>query len=165
MRSSASSLSIGLEPGVLEHDFADQAVTVGMETARCQADDFVARPNGRAVDDSRSLDDADAEAGHIEIARTVNARHDGRLPAEQSHPRFHTTVRHAADEVGQALGIVAIHGDVIEKEERLGSEAQHVVDAHRHQIDADRVENRPSEAATFTFVPAPSVPETRTGSL
>ena len=35
--------------------------------------------------------------------------------------------------------IVLGHGDVVEEEERLGPAAQGVVDAHGHQVDADRI--------------------------
>ena len=37
------------------------------------------------------------------------------------------------------VGIVVRHGHVVEEEQRLGPAAEGVVDAHRHQVDADRV--------------------------
>ena len=55
-------------------------------------------------------------------------------------------------------------GEVVEEEQRLGALHEDVVDAHRHQVDADRVVAASASKASLSLVPTPSVPETSTGS-
>ena len=43
------------------------------------------------------------------------------------------------DDLLEQVRIVRGHRHVVEKEQRLGPAADGVVDAHRHQVDADRV--------------------------
>ncbi len=45
----------------------------------------------------------------------------------------------AGDDLLQERRIVVRHGHVVEEEQRLGAAAQHVVDAHGRQVDADGV--------------------------
>ena len=55
-------------------------------------------------------------------------------------------------------------GEVVEEEQRLGALHEHVVHAHRDQVDADACRGGPSWKASLSLVPTPSVPETSTGS-
>ena len=45
----------------------------------------------------------------------------------------------ALDDLLEQRRVVLGHGHVVEEEQRLGAAADGVVDAHRHQVDADRV--------------------------
>ncbi len=47
--------------------------------------------------------------------------------------------RYPLDDLLQSGRVVVRHGHVVEEEQRLGAAAERVVDAHRHQVDADRV--------------------------
>lgn len=51
---------------------------------------------------------------------------------------LHTTATDAIDNLFERR-VVAAHGHVVEKEQRFGSAAQHIVDAHGYQVDTDRV--------------------------
>ncbi|GIS58515.1 MAG: hypothetical protein CM1200mP2_07400 [Planctomycetaceae bacterium] len=93
-----------------------------------------------AVDQSTAFDDADTESGHVEIVAGVQVRHDRRLAAQQCRVGLQTTVADARNQVGDQRRVVGTHRDVVEKEQGFGTQAQAVVDAHRHQVDADSVE-------------------------
>ena len=93
----------------------------------------------RAVDDQVFLDDADAEAGQVIIVAFVHARHFRRLAADQRAAGLQAAFDDALD---HALGDVDVElagGVIIQKEQRFGSLHDDVVDAHRHEIDADGV--------------------------
>ena len=49
-----------------------------------------------------------------------------------------------------------LDGDVVEQRQRLGADADQIVDVHRHAVDPDRVE-APACSATITFEPTLSV--------
>ena len=93
-----------------------------------------------AVDDARALDDADRGAGQVERVGVHQPRVLGRLAADEGAARLAAAGRDAADELGDLGRIELADGDVVEERERLGAGADDVVDAHRDEVDADRVE-------------------------
>ena len=95
--------------------------------------------DGPAVDDVVALDDADAEAGHVVIARLVEVRQDGRLAADQGAVGLHAAVADALDQIARQGRIVLRHGQVVEEQQRLAAGAEAVVDRHGDQVDADGV--------------------------
>ena len=93
----------------------------------------------------------------------VDAGHLGRLAAEQRAAGRLARLGHAADDVGDEVGVERAGGDVVEEEQRPGALHEHVADAVVDDVHADAAD-RPSRAASSTFVPTPSVEATRTGS-
>ena len=64
----------------------------------------------------------------------------GHLAADQRAAGLAAAVGHALDELLDVVGVELAHRDVVEEEQRLGALADDVVDAHRHEVDADGVE-------------------------
>ena len=124
----------------LAHEGAHQCVAVRVKPRRGQADDRVARPDGRTVDHPRSLHDPDGGPGQVEGAGGHQPRVLGRLAADERAARRPATRRDAAHQLGHRHGIELADGHVVEERERLGAAAGDVVDAHRHEVDPDRVE-------------------------
>jgi hypothetical protein len=85
------------------------------------------------------VDDADDRAGQIEVARFVEARHFGRLTAEQRHAVRAARLRHAAHDVGSHCRFELSDSEVVEKKERRRGNDQDIVDAVVYQVAADAV--------------------------
>ena len=132
---------VAAEPGHLKDDLPHKAVAVGVEAARCKTDRYVAGFHVAAVDQPLSLHDADAEAGKVVVALLIHVWQDGRLAADEGTVAFHAAVGNAPYDALKQRRIVAAHGDVVEEEERLGTGAEGVIHAHRHQVDAHGVVN------------------------
>ena len=128
-----------LQAGEFEHDFSHQAVAVGVQAAGSDADHDVVGGDVAAVDDAIALDHADGEAGQVVAAVLEHVGQDGGFAAQQGAIGLQAAVADAGDDLLQQRRIVVRHGHVVEEEQRLGAAAQHVVDAHGHQVDADGV--------------------------
>ena len=128
-----------LVAGDVEGDLPRQAEAVRVQPGRGHADHHVVGLDRPAVDHPLLLGHADAEAGQVVIAGGVDVGQDGRLAAQQGAVGLDAAVRDALDDLLQQGRIVLGHGHVVEEEQRLGPAAQGVVDAHGHQVDADRV--------------------------
>ncbi len=59
---------VDFEPGDVEHDLSHQAVAVGVDAVRGDAEHDVAGRDRRAVEHLGFFDDADAEAGQVVVA-------------------------------------------------------------------------------------------------
>ena len=92
-----------------------------------------------AVDQPLAIDDADDEAGEVVFAVGVEARHLGRLAAEQRAAVVAARRRHPADDRLRDLRRQPAGREVVEKEQRLGALHQDVVDAVVDEVDADGV--------------------------
>ena len=103
--------------------------------------DAVAWHDQPAVDQLVGLDHGHAEAGQVVAARTVEARHLRRFAPQQGAAALAAAIGDALHHLGQRLGAEPARGDVIEKEEGGGAAGDHIVHAHRHQIDAHPVVN------------------------
>ena len=110
-----------------------------MDARRGDPDQHVAGLDLRPVDEPAAFDDAHREPRDVVLAAFVHARHLGRLTAYERTARLTAPLGHAADDALDLDRFVVPHGHIIEKKERLGTLSQHVVDAHRHGIDADRI--------------------------
>ena len=135
-----------------------------MQPGARQADDDVAGATFAAVDDALALDDADAEAGEVVVAAVVDAGQLGGLAADQRAAGLPAALGDAGDHARGDVDVERAGREVVEEEQRLGAGDEHVVDAHRDEIDADRVV-APVANAVLSLVPTPSVPDTSTGSL
>ena len=110
-----------------------------MRAAGGQAQHHVTGLYGRAVDDFAFFHDADRKPGQIVFPRRIHPRHLGGLPANQRAAGLFATGSDAFDHIGGGSDIKFAAGKVIEEEQRFGALRQNVIDAHRDQIDADRV--------------------------
>src|SRR5262245_29853503 len=124
---------------MIEDGLANEAITVRVESRRCQANHEVAGADALAADDAFALNDTNAEARHIVVARAVEVRQDGSLAADQRTFRFHAAVTDALDELLRQLRVILRHGDVIEEHERFAAGAEGIVDRHGDKVDADSV--------------------------
>jgi hypothetical protein len=93
----------------------------------------------RAVDDLRFFHGADGEAGQVVFAVRVHARHFGGFAADQGAAGLFAAGGDALDDGGGGRHVQLAAGKIVEEEQRLGALHQDVVDAHRDQVDADRV--------------------------
>jgi hypothetical protein len=75
----------------------------------------------------------------------VHAGHFRGLAADQRAARELAAAGDAADHGRGGVHVQLAAGEVVEEEQRLGALHQHVVDAHGHQVDADRVVHVPLE--------------------
>ena len=131
--------------GVLFEQVTDEAEAVGVHAGRVDADEDVALLDELRSPELVALGEADGEAGHVEVAVRELARVLGGLAAEQHAPGPQAALVDAGDDVGDLLGHDLADHQVVEEEERDGAAGGDVVDAHRHEVDADGVE--PAHAA------------------
>src|SRR5262245_41475079 len=85
-------------------DLAHERVAVAVDAARGEPEDRVALADRGAVDQPVPLDHADAEADHLEVALAVEARHRGRLAAEQRAARAAAALGDPAQSLAGELG-------------------------------------------------------------
>ncbi len=86
-----------------------------------------------------ALGGADREARQIVVALDVHAGHLGRLAAHQRATGAAAAFGDARHDTTTRVHVEPPAGIVVEEEQRLGALDHDVVDAHRHQVDADRV--------------------------
>src|SRR5205085_3363138 len=98
----------------------------------------VARGNPLAVDQSIAPHGADDEAGDVVLAVGVEARHLGRLAAEQRAAVLAARARETLDDLDGDVRVEPTGGQVVEKEQGLRSLNEDVVDAVVDEIGADR---------------------------
>ena len=63
----------------------------------------------------------------------------GRFPADQGAARLYAALGHTGNQRGDLFRLVLPDGDIVQKEQRPGTAADDVVDAHGNAVDADRV--------------------------
>ena len=90
-----------------------------------------------AGDDGGAVHDTDREAGQVHRVAVAVLGH---LTADQGAPGLPATGGHAGHDVLDDGGIEPTDADVVEEEQRVGALDGDVVDAHGHEVDADRVE-------------------------
>ena len=110
-----------------------------MRPARGQADERITRRNARAVDGARFFHDTDRETGEVVLAGDECLGMLGGFAADQRATRLLAACGDALDDGARDLDVEAFANEIVEKEQRLGTLHQDVVDAHRHQVDADGV--------------------------
>ena len=91
--------------------------------------------------DFAALDGAHGKTGEIEILAGIEPGHLRRLAADEGAAGLTAAVRDALDDPGARHGVEAAGGEVVEEEQGLGALDDQVVDAHRHQVDPDRIQD------------------------
>jgi hypothetical protein len=111
-----------------------------MQAVRRQAEDDVARPRGRPVEERGALHDPDAEPGQVEVVLAHQPRMLGRLAADEGASREPAAVGDAADQLGDLERVQPADGHIVEEVQRRGAGAHDVVGAHGDEVVADGVE-------------------------
>jgi len=86
-----------------------------------------------------ALDGTDCETGKIVVPFGVKSRHFGGLAADQRAAGLPAAFGDAANDVLPDRRVDPTGRVVVEEEQRFGALDDEIVDAHRHQVDADRV--------------------------
>ena len=107
-------------------------------TAR-QTNDEVAWASAIAVDDAISLDNSDAKACEVIIARGIKIRKNCGFSACKCAARINATVTNSLDKGSCKFNIVLGHGKVIKKDDGLCTCAKAIIDRHSDKIDANGV--------------------------
>ncbi len=109
-----------------------------MNAGACQPENGIARHHAMRQQPA-AFRRANREAGKVVVVVVVEARHLGGLPPNQRTTGLVATRRDPGDHLPRLPRIQLAGGEVVEEEQRFGALHHDVVDAHRHQIDADRV--------------------------
>jgi hypothetical protein len=119
-------------------DPPNQGVAVAVQPGRGEADDPITsrHPPGQEI---VALDGTDGKAREIEPARRIDPGHFRRLAADQGAIGERAALGDAGHQGRCRLHLELAGGQVIEKKQRLRPLHDEVVDAHRDQIDAQRV--------------------------
>ncbi|OIQ79779.1 hypothetical protein GALL_384690 [mine drainage metagenome] len=110
-----------------------------MRAAGCQTQHHITFGNGRAVDDSVLFHHADGKTCQVIFAGRIHTGHFRRFSAHQRAAGLFASGCDAADHLGGRAHFQFAAGEVVEKEQGFCALHQDIVDAHRHQVDADRV--------------------------
>jgi hypothetical protein len=126
------------EAGPLD-DAADQRKTVRVQPGGGKAEDNVPRCKVGAGQQTLAFCRADGKAGDVVIAAPVKTRHFGRLAADQRCPSDSAALGDTLDHIARDRHVESGGGEIIEKEERLATLRDEVVDAHGDEVNADRL--------------------------
>ena len=127
------------EARALEEHGARERVAVAMQARRRQPNQHVAGTDAPAVDHAPALHHTEGEAGDVVLAAPVEGRQLGGLAADEAAAGEPTAAGDAAHERRAATDVERAGREVVEEEERLGADGEEIVDAHRDEIDANRV--------------------------
>ena len=109
-----------------------------------KADERIAGPAPTPVDDAVERHRPEGRADEIEAKRRrVAPDHLGQLAdlaTRDLDPGQLGAGLQPHGQIAQQGGVGLLHGDVVEQRDRLRTDADEVVDVHRHAVDADRVE-------------------------
>ena len=123
----------------LGDDAAHQAEAVRMHARGSEPEQDVARRHA-ARQLAAALHRPHREAGEIEIAAGVHPRHLRGLAADQRRTGGGAALGDSGDHLARVVDVKPTGGEIIQEEQRLRPLAHQVVDAHRHEVDADRAE-------------------------
>ena len=118
---------------------AHQAEAVAVDTAAGHADHGITRLNLLSINQLALFNNGDAEPGQVVATRWVEARHFGGFAAEQRAAALLAAVSDALNNLSHGVRAQCARGHVVEKKQRLGAGCDHVVHAHRHQVDPNVV--------------------------
>lgn len=110
-----------------------------MDAVGGDADHHVTGANGRRGQLPSPLDGADREPCEIVVSGRVHPRHLGRLSPDEGAACRAAAAGDALDDGGGRLDIQPAGGEVIQERQRLCALNDQIVDAHGHQVHADRV--------------------------
>ena len=92
-----------------------------------------------SVNDGIFVDNGNAESGQVVATRRIKTGHFSGFSPEQRATALAAAIGNPFNHGGHGVRAQGTGGHVVEKEERFGATRDHIVHAHRHQIDADVV--------------------------
>src|SRR5512134_981868 len=104
-----------------------------------EPEQYVAGADSPAVDRLRFLHDAHGESGKVVFAGDERIRMLGGLAADQRATGLLAAGCDSPDHLGRHADVESLADEVVEKEKRLGTLDEDVVDAHGDEIDSDGV--------------------------
>ena len=108
-----------------------------MNTAGRERNDDVAPFHRVFVQDLILVNYAEREAGEVIFVLRIEAGHFRGLTAGEHSTGLHTALSDAGDNRGNAFRIVLAAGNVVKENQRLCTDADNIVDAHGHTVNAD----------------------------
>ncbi|MBA7701746.1 hypothetical protein ES703_110491 [subsurface metagenome] len=120
-------------------DLANQRITVAVESAGSQPDNFIPLAAEAAVDHLLPVHHAHTETGEIEPVFFIHSRKFGCLASDQSASGLLTALCDSLDQCIEFLIVQFSAGDIIEEKEGLGSGHHNIIHAHGDQVDPDSV--------------------------
>ena len=132
------------EAALLEQGVARERVAVGVQAAGRQPDDRVAGRDRVAGDERVGRDRAEGRAAEVEAVRARVAADElgqhGELAAGDLDARALGAGLQALGDLRERGRVGLLDGEVVEHRDRLGADADEVVDVHRDAVDADRAQ-------------------------
>ena len=129
---------IPTKAGHLYH-LAHERIAVGMHAVRGKAKQNIAL--GHAFGQiAATFHRAHGKTGQIKIAIMIHAGHFCRLAADQGTARCFAPGRNTGDDARGLIHIQLAGCKVVKEEQRFRPLAHQIIDAHRHQIDADCID-------------------------
>ena len=120
-------------------DLSHEREPVRVQAARREPDDAVPGADPGPAYDPVLLDEAEAESGEIEVPARIHPRHLGALPADEGSAGQLAAACDPFDHGLRRGRIEPAHGQVVQEQDGLGALREHVVRAHRHEVDPDRL--------------------------
>ena len=110
-----------------------------MRAGRGKAQQDLARAHVRGIEDAVLLHDAHGESRKIVVVAAVHPGHLGGFAAGQGATRQLAALGDAPDDGFGKVDVEASGGEIVQEVEWFGAGDEDIVDAHRHQVDADGV--------------------------
>ena len=130
----------GVKIGMLDvENLADQGEAVGMDAAGRKGKHDVAGTHILLAKNAGLVHNAGRIAGKVILVFGIEAGHFSGLAADQRRAGLHAAVANAFDDLLDPLRDVLAAGNVVQEKQRLCTDANNVVDAHRNAVDADGI--------------------------
>ncbi len=114
-----------------------ERVAVGSQPRRRKADDGVSGAHPVRAELGAALDDSDGESRQVEVVDRHHPGMLGRLTSDQRAPGQPAALVDARHHGRDAVGVDPAGDHVVEEEQGLRADADEVVHAHGHEVDAD----------------------------
>ena len=121
---------------LIPEDGSHQAETIAVNPAAGDSEDAISALNCTAIDHGVGFHHGQAEARQVVAAWAVEARHFSGFTAQQGAAALLASRGDALHHFGHGCGAELACGYVIKEKQGLCAAGDHVVDAHRHQVDA-----------------------------
>ena len=126
--------SVHIVAHCFEADFTNQGETVGMYTARRQAEKNITRFNFFAGNHFAFIYNANAETSNVIFTFGIEACHFSSFAANQSATGFFTSICNTFNDVSNFLRINFIYSNVVKEEQRFCALYQNIVNAHSNCV-------------------------------
>src|SRR5579863_244426 len=110
-----------------------------MEPVRGQSNDHISGSQRSGPGNFAAFGDTDREAGEVILALLIQAGHLRGLAADQAGARESTTSRDPFNDRRRDSGVKFTATDIVKEKQRARVMTDDVIDAHRDQIDPDRI--------------------------